>query len=240
MRGLRALLALLVLSFVAAGLSAFTLAPISITVAPSGPGSIATFRVKSEDAGRIAIKFSVMTRDSSPDGTETDNPAGDSFLVYPSRMVVEPGSQAVVKVQWRGPAKIDAERCFRFLAEQVPIDAGDQTNSSIKVMFRYIASLYVGTPSFSPDLEVKVVGAKRDDGSTGYFVEITNEGTRHVVALNPTLTLDGGATVLSSADLGKLAGANYLPGHSLRVFVPKSGAMAGRTYDAKIDFEGVY
>ena len=240
MRKKRALLALAALIFGAGGLSAFTLEPISTTIAPSGPGSIATFGIKSEDSERIAIRFRVLSRDLSPEGKEIDGPADDLFLIYPSRMVVEPGAQAVVKIQWKGPADIDAERCFRFVAEQVALDTGPSASSGIKMMFRYIASLYVGKPSFVSALEASAVGAKGADGTAGLLVELRNTGTRHVVALDPRIKIEGGLMNLSTEALGNLAGANYLPGRGLQIFIARPDAVPGKSYDATVDYEGVY
>lgn len=237
---LRALFALLALTLGVGALSAFTLEPISTTVAPSGPGSIGTFRIKSEDPGRIAIRFRVESRDLSPDGKEINGPADDLFLIYPTRMIVEPGAQAVVKIQWKGPASIDTERCFRFVAEQVPLDTGPSSSSGIKMMFRYIASLYVGRPSFVAELVASAQGATGSDGSPGYLVEVRNIGSRHVIALDPRIKIGGGLMSLAPEDLGILASANYLPGKSIRLFIPKADAVPRKSYDATIDYEGVY
>lgn len=238
--GTRWLLALLFQALALRGLSAFNLEPISTSVAPSGPESIATFRLKSEDQGRIAIRFRVMRRDLAPDGKELDSPADEDFLVYPSRMILEPGAQAAVKVQWKGPAKLETEASYRFIAEQLPIDAGKPESSGIRVMFRYLAALYVREASFAPELRTTVLGARGPAGEEGFLVTIENRGSRHVVALSPSLVLDGGRFRLSAEQLGKLAGANYLAGRSIRLFVPGAGAVEGHVYDASLDYEGVF
>lgn len=240
MRSLRCLLALVSLTLGAGALGAFTLEPISATITPSGPLSIATFRIKSADPARIAIRFRVLSRDLSPDGKEINGPADDLFLVYPTRMVVDPGAQAVVKIQWRGQANVDREQCFRFVAEQVPLDTGPSANSGIKMMFRYIASLYVGQPSFTASLEASALGATGPDGSTGLLVELSNRGSRHVVAIDPKIAIDGAKPRLGPEALGPLAGANYLPGRSIHVFIAAPDAVIGKRYDARVDYEGVY
>ena len=240
MRSLRALLGLASLILGAGHVGAFTLEPISATIAASGPLGIATFRIRSEDPGRIAIRFRVLSRDLSPEGKEINGPADDLFLVYPSRMVVEPGAQAVVKIQWRGPSSIDTEQCFRFVAEQVALDTGPSASSGIKMMFRYIASLYVGRDSFAPSLEASAVGDESSDGTKGLLVEVRNAGSRHVVAIDPRITIGGGLINLSTEALGILAGANYLPGKSVHIFIARPDAVSGKRYDATIDYEGVY
>ncbi|MEI6385239.1 MAG: fimbria/pilus periplasmic chaperone [Spirochaetota bacterium] len=221
------------------GAYAFTLEPIMTLLAPTGAGSVATFRVKGDGQSRVAIRFRVITRDMQVDGSEINTPADDLFLVYPARVVVEPNGQAAVKVQWKGPAKIDAERCFRFVAEQVPLDTGAQ-GSGIKIMFKYIASLYIGGPSFSPSMKVKVIGAVNAEKASGFLVEIANAGSRHVVLASPKVTIGSTQIVLGESDLGVLAGANYLPGRSRSLFILKEGAVEGQSYDSSIEFEAVY
>jgi len=171
--------------FGVAGLAAFTMEPMVATVtpsgAPSGEGSIATFRFRNEGSEPIAIRMKVLTRAFRPDGTEENNPADTSFEIYPERLALEPGAQAVVKLRWIGAEKVDRELPFRFVAEQVPVDFGASSGSGIKVLFRYVASLYVGLPAFKPSIAVTAKPDKGAGGKPGYSVEIRNEGTRHAV-----------------------------------------------------------
>lgn len=221
--------------------SAFTMEPMSALLSPSGSGTIATFRIKNDGKERIAIRLSLLSRDSSPEGIEVNAPADELFVAYPSRLLVEPGSSASAKVQWRGPPKVDAERSFRLVAEQIALEGGSgkDGNSGIKVMFRYIASLYVGESGFAADLAATVVGAKGPDGSPGLMVELRNQGRRHVIATDARVIVDGLAP-LDSAELGGLSGANYLPGRSRRAFVPRPEAVEGMSYQARAEFESAY
>jgi fimbrial chaperone protein len=239
MNKLRALAMSVALVAAVGGAHAFTLEPIMTLLAPSGAGSVVTFRVKGDGQSRVAIRFRVLTRDMQVDGSEVNTPADTLFLVYPARVVVEPNGQAAVKVQWKGPAKLDAERCFRFVAEQVPLDTGAQ-GSGIKIMFKYIASLYVGGSSFAPSVKVKVVGAMNAEKASGFLVEIANSGSRHVVLGNPKVTIGSAQIVLGEAELGTLAGTNYLPGRSRSLFILKEGAVEGQPYDSTLEFESVY
>ena len=214
----------------------------SILLAASKPGNVATFRIRNDKAERIAVKVSVMTRSVSPEGAEENQAAGGLFAVYPMRVLVEPGASATVKVQWQGGAEVQAERPFRVVAEQVPINAGE-AGSGIRILFRYVASLYVGRPDYVPSLEVTASGATGEKGEKGFLVEIRNVGTRHVVALGARLGLkdpEGKAIGISSEELGALNGANYLPGQPRRLFIPSEEATPGMLYTASVDYAGEY
>lgn len=230
--------------FGAASLAAFTMEPMVATVtpsgAPSGEGSIATFRFRNEGAEPIAIRMKVLTRALRPDGSEENNPADTSFEIYPERLALEPGASAVVKLRWKGAEKLDRELPFRFVAEQVPVDFGSSGGSGIKVLFRYVASLYVGAPSFRPSIAVTAKPDRGPGGKPGFTIELRNDGTRHAVVtgLSLELGLDDGSTLpLSEADLAALSGLNYLPGTSRRVFVPDGRASQGGSCDVRSHFE---
>jgi fimbrial chaperone protein len=233
----------LALSAPARGAGAFTLEPMTTLLAPSGPGSVATFRIKNEGPERVAIRLEVLSRSLSPEGRELNEPSAGLFVVYPSRVLVEPGATAVAKVQWKGPQKLDAERSFRLLAEQVSVDPAPDASSGIKMRFRYLASLYVGLGGFAPKLEASAEGAEGPDGESGFLVEIRNSGTRHVVDRDARLSISGGggpSFELTSEELLGLCGSNYLPGTSRRLFIPKEGAERGRDYDVRLDYKDEY
>ena len=243
MRALRSSFTALLLIAVSAGAFAFTMEPMSCLLSPSGRGSVGSFRITNDGKERVAIRFRALTREIGIDGAEKNAPADELFVIYPARLVVEPGATAAAKVQWKGPARLDSELSFRLVAEQVALEAAPSAtaNSGIKVMFRYVASLYVGEDRFAPSLVANVSGALGPNGEPGYLVEIRNEGTRHVIAANARLPFSGeGALALSSGELAELSGANYLPGTLRRLFVPRPEAVAGARYEARVEYESVY
>jgi fimbrial chaperone protein len=227
----------------AAPLAAFTLEPISALLAPSGEGSIATFRIANDGKERVAIKASVLTRIIAPDGKETNEAAGGLFVVYPARLLVEPGASSSLKIQWKGPARLEAERCFRLLAEQLPLSSGEAQGSGIRVRFRYLASIYVGMAGFKPELEASARGELGEDGRSGILVNLENKGGRHVVAIGLGLELldgKGGALSLGGDELAPLDGANFLPGFPRSLFIPREGVEAGTIYAARADYKAEY
>jgi fimbrial chaperone protein len=223
--------------------AAFTFQPMIARLDPAGPGSIQTFQVSNDGDKSLAVRFAVLFRTNGPGGEEINADAGGLFTLYPARVVIEPRSSAAVKLQWNGPADILSERSFRLVAENVPLDASEPDTSGIKVLFRYIASIYVGKASFAPDLAWTVKGATGAAGAKGYSVEILNRGKRHVVADSALLSITAGkgdAVKLGAKELGVLSGANYLPGQPLRLFIPRADAVPGKTYVARFDFDAEY
>jgi fimbrial chaperone protein len=212
-------------------------------LSPSGPGSVATFHVTNDGTERVALRFRVLTRSMGADGKEVNAPEETAFVLYPSRVLLEPGMSAAVKIQWRGADRIEREACYRFVAEEVPVDSAQRTESGLRVLFRYIASVYVVTQSFSPKLSVEVRPSVDSHGGKGFSVKISNGGTRHVVANNVSVTLsfaDGGTYAISAAELGKLNGANYLPGGERHGFVPKPVTCPDGEFEAGLAYESEY
>ena len=81
---------------------AFSFEPMSTAFEASGPLSIRSFRLENDGKERISVRVSILTRKSAEDGSETNEPVSDSFLVFPSRFVIESGGTRSLKVQWRG------------------------------------------------------------------------------------------------------------------------------------------
>jgi len=224
----------------AAYLSAFSFQPMFVRLDTTGAGNVQTFQVSNEGDTSIAIRFSVLTRTVGLDGKEANKDASALFTMYPARVVVEPHSNAAMKLQWNGPSDLTAENSFRLVAENVALDSSVQTTSGLRVMFRYMASVYVGKPDFTPRLSWVVKGATGASGVKGFSVQVVNNGTRHVIADSALLTISGvkgKVLALGTKDLGILSGANYLPGSPQSLFIPNSDAIPGSIYNAKLEFD---
>ncbi len=220
---------------------AFTMEPMSALIASNGARSVASFRVTNDGTSRLAIRFSAYTRSVSPEGKETNTPVPELFILYPSRVLVEPGATAVMKMQWKGPSSMASERCFRLMAEEVPLDSGGAKTSGIRMLFRYVASIYVGDEAWKPALLAEARVGSDAGGKPGLFLDIENRGSRHVIANGLSLELadgQGGTTTLSGEELGELDGANFLPGFPRSLFIPREGLPSGAVYAVRVKYEG--
>ena len=221
----------------------FTMEPMSAVVTPAGDGRVATFRVTNDGDERIAIRFRVVSRSISVSGAEENAEVPADFTVYPARTVVEKGQTVSVKIQWRGPATLDRERCYRFIAEEVPIDSGKDPSSGLRVLFRYIASVYASGPSFAPSLVARVQPTVDARERGVLSIELANTGTRHVIAGNLEIDLtypDGFVYTIGSEDIVPLTGINYLPGSTIRASARRGETFRDGSFEASVRYESEY
>ena len=201
--------------------SAFSFEPIVQDFAPSGQGSVQTFRVTNTGAERIAVRIQLAGRVPDIDGKELMPAVTGLFAVYPERVVLEPGAVQAVRVQWKGPAKPEVEQCFRILAEQLPVDFGTEQKKetgAIKVLFRYVGAIYVVPAGAKPDVVLETARAAVDaTGRRGLELVFANRGTAHTILDNLELTI--GDRVFGPTELPGISGENVLPGLKRRFFL---------------------
>jgi fimbrial chaperone protein len=216
---------------------AFTFMPMSISISPSGAQSIATFRLTNDWGQQIAISIKAMTRQIDENGAETNEPADQDFTIFPTRIVVQPNSFQVVKVQYKGVPKLSKEMPYRIIAEQVPIDFTQQQTSGVKVMFRYIAALYVTPPNVGYKLTISKVQYAEQESAKGFLVTVTNTGTRHALINDPVIKISapGSAAITLQEDAVKsMQGQNLLPGNVRQFFLPYEKAVQGLAYSGTL------
>ena len=231
---------LAVLLFLLAGtlLSAFSLSPMSVSLPPSGEGTIQGFRLTNTSTDTIAIKISVVSRKMDAGGGETLEPADDMFVVYPSRVILGANAVQVVKVQWKGSADVSIEQNFRIVAEQVPVDFDGQKPGNIRILLRYMGTIYV-TP---PNASANVVLASVDKTDEGLAVTLYNKGNAHVLMGNLTLEVKTSETskTYSSDELKGFSGENMLAGLKRTFIVPLPPDMKGDNYNVAFHFDPVH
>ena len=163
---------------------------------------------------------------------------GKEFVIFPTRVVVQPNSFQTVKVQYKGIPNPPRELCYRVIAEQVPIDFTRQETSGVKVLFKYIAALYVTPARVTPKLVVDKATGIEKDGVPGLNVIIKNEGTRHALISNPMLRIQESSSSMSTSFNAEQAttmdGQNILPSSSRQFFVPWKDVAIGRIYSGTI------
>lgn len=239
--------AALLLAVAAAPLGAFSFSPIAQDFAPAGPGSVQSFRLENEGAEPVAVRISMLTRQADETGKETNAPADSLFVVYPSRAVLAPNSAQAVRVQWKGPAELDAEQCFRILVEQLPVDFGGQEKQkgSIRVLFRYLGAVYIVPKAARPDVVLQSSETVLDAaGKRGLALVLANRGTAHVILgeLSVTVAAGDGAdsqrVVFGPQELAGLAGENLLPRSSRRhiLALPEGFAPGASKDDLRVSF----
>ncbi len=226
-------------------LSAFTFEPITKEFSPSGKDSIRTFKLVNGGSDTIMIRIRILTREIDVDGQEKNDPADSLFAVYPARVVLAPRSLQAVKVQWRGPSDLQVERCFRILAEQLPVASKEtlKQGANIRVMFRYLGAIYIVPKGAKPDVVIESKRCVTDsEGKRGLEILFCNQGNAHTLLNDLQITVSQGAAaskVYGPDELAGINGENILPGLKRRTVVPLPVELQGDNLDVAFRFESV-
>ncbi len=206
-------------------LTAFNLEPITADLEPSGPGSVVTLRLSNPSTDPVAVRIQVLTRREDSEGRELNVPAEALFTVYPSRVVLGPKAIQLVRVQWKGDPNPAQELAFRLLVEQLPVDFGEnkRAGGSIRILTRYVGSLYVLPPQAKPDIRLTQFRAGTDkEGRKGLYLEFQNLGTAHSILADLRIELSAGGqkVVFEGEPLKGIDGENLLAGSRRNFFIP--------------------
>ena len=217
---------------------AFTLIPISATLAPKGYGVATSFRVENESSNRIAFQVSIVTRDMDEHGQETYLPATNLFTVFPPQGIIAPGQNQNLRLVWKGPANLTNELAFRIIAEELPVAfAQESKESQIKLLVRYMGTVYVRPAKAKPLLQTVSLVKAADNSSTTNLYELTllNSGNAHQGLKNPTLKITaapGQETSLTNSQLNTVEGQNVLAHHTRRFSVALPADLTAPVYPA--------
>jgi fimbrial chaperone protein len=210
----------------------FQLSPMEMRFSPIGGGASRSFLLRSAGTQPVAIQISIVTRNVSIDGIEELPPAEDDFIVFPPQIILMPNQTQTVRVVWVGDDSPSKELPYRIVAEQVPIDAlepkidepTDTRIVDIKVLFKYVGTIYVTPPNASP--KVVIEGAEpftSEDGSQKLVLNFENQGTAHKLLTGLVVNLtSAGQTITLSGDeqLKGVIGENILAGNKRRFVLP--------------------
>jgi len=207
-----------------ASADAFRLVPIEMEFDPSGRRATQIFRIENENRAPAAIEIHVMNRSMGRDGEDILEDAGDDWVVFPEQIILEPGETQSIRVQWVGDANPSKELSYRLIAEQLPIDIGQAPaqGGQVRLLVRYVASLYVIPPGAKAKLSVESAQPAATPDGPRLELIVRNEGTARQVLRDPTLTVTAGGRTLTlgAEQLTGLTGENLLSGTTRRFLVP--------------------
>lgn len=202
--------------------SAFRLVPIEMDFAPSGRDAKKTFSLTNENADPVAVEIVIKARSMDESGQDGLKDAVDDWVVFPEQIILQPGETQSVRVQWVGDAAPAAELPFRLIAEQLPIDIGrpPAQGGQVRLLVRYVASLYVVPPDAKPD--VRILSAGPVEGGAALEVVVRNHGTMRHILKDASLTVAAGdrTVTLPPEALTGFAGENVLAGATRRFRLP--------------------
>ena len=227
MRRLFALLFLL--TFMSLALFAYQFSPLNVTFEPSGGGSAKVYTIVNDSDSAIAIEVSAVKRSITIDGEEYNEDASQYFTIQPSKMIINPQSTQLVRVQYRGPRTVTEELSFRIISEQIPYSTGAKSEGEgqmISFLFVYSTSAYVQPGKIVEKVET-TASINEDEKLEIVF---TNKGSVHQLLNDLSVTIKGnnGSTcTLTDEDMGAIKGSNLLCGASLRIVMDVPSALSG-------------
>jgi len=219
---------------------AFTLIPISATLAPKGYGVATSFRVENESSNRIAYQITMITRDMDEHGEESHQSASNLFTVFPPQGVIASGQRQNVRVVWKGPPDPTNELAYRIVAEELPVNFEPETKEShIKLLVRYLGTVYVRPNNVKPKLQtLGLVKATSNSASTNlYELTLANAGGAHQGLMNGVLTVtdaSGQSTVIKADQLDTVEGQNLLAYHRRRFLIRLPANLREQEYHAQL------
>ena len=227
MRRLFALLFLL--TFMSLALFAYQFSPLNVTFEPSGGGSAKVYTIVNDSDSAIAIEVSAVKRSITIDGEEYNEDASQYFTIQPSKMIINPQSTQLVRVQYRGPRTVTEELSFRIISEQIPYSTGAKSEGEgqmISFLFVYSTSAYVQPGKIVEKVET-TASINEDEKLEIVF---TNKGSVHQLLNDLSVTIkgnNGSSYTLTDEDMGAIKGSNLLCGASLRIVMDVPSALSG-------------
>jgi fimbrial chaperone protein len=224
-----------------------------VSLAPSGSGSKKAFRLHNKGDKPEAVQISMVVREMDIDGKEKYPDADKDFIVYPTQIILMPGSTKTVRIQWIGDPNPEKELAYRIIAEKLPIDFEEEKSGAaikeqkakITLLLRYMGSVYIVPKNAKPDVIVDSVEKRRgENGKKELVVIVHNRGTAHIIMKQLKLRLTSGGSgknsiVLDSEQLKGMEGENILAGHKRRFILPWPEGLGDGSIKASIDYKKI-
>ena len=236
----RAISLLLMFILALTAVYAFQFEPLTQTFSVSGSASTRTYTITNDSDETIAVTISALVRDQDANGSEVNKDGSAYFSIQPAKVLIQPQSAQIIRVQYRGPKTVTRELSFRIKAEQIPYSQGrSSTNTSMfNFLYVYNASAYV-EPS---KVTERVIVSKAQETQDGLLaLTFANAGTVQQLLNEAVVTVQDGAghsVVLSGNEaLPDIYGVNILAGKTWTKNVPwPEGLDHGSNYKASISY----
>lgn len=228
--------------------NAFKLEPISRTFSPVGSGSTQSYKIFNPSNERVAINISMVHRLMDKAGQESHLPADDDFLVYPPQILLEPNAMQTVRVTWVGDSEPTQELAYRLIAEQLPINLappstqkGKSPTGKIKVLMRYVGSVYIKPEKVKPDVVfLSVEHLQSPKGNSQLALRFHNLGTAHASLRKLQLRLmaeQGEVLELTPEQMGEMRNATILAGKQRQFLIPYPANLQFKPVKATFTFQ---
>jgi fimbrial chaperone protein len=229
---------LLLLLLLAPLAQAFRISPMVISFSPEGRGANQVLLLENPGSEKIPVQIEIFERHHA-DGQESRTKTA-GFTVYPEQIALLPEEKRNIRITWNGAPKLDAEKAFRIVATQLPVNFKEKDSKpakakvSLNFMLQYVASAYVTEEAFQPKLVVKSM--KVDANGLAVLV-VVNEGKAHQVISQTELKIHdaNGISLPTLKAREELESINLLAGETRTLKIPRSGLKSG-DYRAELKY----
>ena len=223
----------------------FEFSPITMALSTTGKGSHTIAQVVNRETTAVPIVIRVTERKLLENGDE-ERPDTNDIAVFPSQFLLEPKESKSIKITWQGEEKVPAEKAYRIIVEEVPVEfsAKSANAGAVKILINYVGSIYVNSDKTDGDLVLEKVDGKEDPKFM--TLSFNNKGTAHTIIKAPSIELvakgSGGLPdkklLLDSKTLNLAEGKNVLALSRLKVKIPKPNDLQGyENFDWKFTYE---
>ncbi len=231
----------------AAPAHAMRVSPMVVEMESRGSGATARIEVQNINPGNLPFETRVYRMDIKADGTITETPADDEFLIFPPQGLLPAGGRQVVRLQWLGAPEPDVSQAYYVSVEQLPVtlepSSAEEVGAQVQILYNMRALVVVAPPGAKPKVSAGSVkqafyqpasppGAVEQPAmQDGVEITLRNEGRRHAMMSNFSWQLEGKdndgkflRVDLSPEDLNRAVGTGFVPAKGERIFrVPVSG-----------------
>lgn len=224
--------------------------PMVVELTATGARSTGRIQVLNVLKQPLPYEVRVYRLEFGPNDQLIETPADSDFLVFPPQGLLKTNERQMVRVQWVG-GQLDSSRGYYVAIDQlpVPIDPAQvnkkKASVDVQIVYHMKVLVTVAPPGASPNVSVEtahpimmaapaVQGVSQPNAPPVPGIEVTvrNTGKRYAMMAGASWTIQGKGTdgkplkvVLSTAEMGKLLGAGYVPAlNGRRTFQIPTGA----------------
>jgi len=216
---------------------AMRVSPMVVELTTKGAGTSA--RIEVGNVGSVPLPFeTTITRLTfEDDGSVTETPADEDFLVFPPQGLVAVNGRQMVRLQWIGAPDLEASQAYYLAVRQLPVSqdrapAEDGGSIAVQVLYNMKALVVVAPPGAEPDVKVQstrvtvietpsevIEGeeARPPVREPGVEVIVRNDGKRYALMSGATWVIEGTARdgtpyrqqLASGSELSAIIGVGY-------------------------------
>ncbi len=214
---------------------AFKFTPMSQSLELAEGVKSSQFLVENDSAENMAIELSVKERKMNRLGKE-ELPGTTELSIFPPQIIIPAKEKRTIRVLWNGPSKIETEKAFRVVAEQLPLNVNGKVKkgTGIQMLMKYMAAFYITPPDAESKIKVILESAK--NGKITFA--ILNTGNKHQIIYKPVMTFKKGSKkwTLTSKELAGISGENVLA-KSERSFTINSAELIPENAEVSLKIE---